>query len=127
MSDNDKAYIAEALNLAEELGGKIATLSGTDVASEILRFAREYNINHIVIGKPLHSMLLGFWKGSPASRLLHTPSEFELHLITPTVEKKEVEVKPTPERFTLNAQGLPPHHSYGNCCYLVEFIPSKIR
>ena len=72
--------------------------------SEILRFAREYNINHIVIGKPLHSMLLGFWKGSPASRLLHTPSEFELHLITPTVEKKEVEVKPTPERFTFNAQ-----------------------
>ncbi len=104
MSDSDKAYIAEALNLAEELGGKIATLSGTDVASEILRFAREYNINHIVIGKPLHSMLLGFWKGSPASRLLHTPSEFELHLITPTIEKREVEVKPTPERFTLNAQ-----------------------
>ncbi len=104
MSDKDKAYISEALNLAEELGAKIVTLSGTDVASEILRFAREYNINHIVIGKPLHSMLLGFWKGSPASRLLHTPSEFELHLITPTVEKKEVVVKPTPERFTLNAQ-----------------------
>jgi len=102
MSDKDKAYIAEALNLAEELGAKIATLSGTDVANEILRFAREYNINHIVIGKPLHSMLLGFWKGSPASRLLHTRSEFELHLITPTVEKREIEVKPTPKRLTLN-------------------------
>jgi len=102
MSDSDKAYIAEALNLAEELGGKIATLSGTDIAKEILRFAREYNINHIVIGKPLHSMLLGFWKGSPASRLLHTPSEFELHLITPTIGKREVEVKPTPERLVLN-------------------------
>ncbi len=97
MSDKDKAYIAGALNLAEELGAKIVTLSGTDVASEILRFAREYNINHIVIGKPLHSMFLGFWKGSPASRLLHTQSEFELHLISPTVEKKEIEVKPTRE------------------------------
>ena len=102
MSDKDKAYIAEALNLAEELGAKIATLSGTDVANEIVRFAREYNINHIVIGKPLHSMLLGFWKGSPASRLLHTQSEFELHLITPTVENREIEVKPTPERLTVN-------------------------
>ena len=102
MSDKDKAYIAGALNLAEELGAKIVTLSGTDVASEILRFAREYNINHIVIGKPLHSMLLGLWKGSPASRLLHTPSEFELHLITPTVEKREIEVKPRPERPTFN-------------------------
>jgi two-component system sensor histidine kinase KdpD len=102
MSDKDKAYIGEALNLAEELGAKIVTLSGTDVASEILRFAREYNINHIVIGKPLHSMLLGFWKGSPASRLLHTPSEFELHLITPSIEKRETEAKPKPERLVLN-------------------------
>ena len=102
MSDKDKAYIAEALNLADELGAKIATLSGTDVAKEILRFAREYNINHIVIGKPLHSMLLGFWKGSPASRLLHTQSEFELHLITPTVEKREIEVRPPPRQLVLN-------------------------
>ena len=102
MSDADKAYIAEALNLAGELGAKIATLSGTDVANEILRFAGEYNINHIVIGKPLHSMLFGFWKGSPASRLLHTRSEFELHLITPTGEKREIEVKPTTQRFTFN-------------------------
>jgi two-component system sensor histidine kinase KdpD len=102
MSDKDKVYIAEALNLAEELGAKIVTLSGTDVANEILRFAREYNINHIVIGKPLHSMLLGFWKGSPASRLLHTPSEFELHLITPTVEKREIEARPTPRQLLLD-------------------------
>jgi len=102
MSNEEKTYIAEALNLAEELGAKIVTLSGTDVANEILRFAREYNINHIVIGKPLHSMLLGFWKGSPASRLLHTPSEFELHLITPTVEKKEIETKPSTERFAFD-------------------------
>jgi two-component system sensor histidine kinase KdpD len=102
MSDRDKTYITEALNLADELGAKVATLSGTDVANEILRFAREYNINHIVIGKPLHSMLLGFWKGSPASRLLHTQSEFELHLITPTVEKKEIEVKPTREPLTFH-------------------------
>jgi two-component system sensor histidine kinase KdpD len=102
MSDKDKAYIAEALNLAEELGAKIVTLSGTDVASEILRFAREYNINHIVIGKPLHSMLLGFWKGSPASRLLHTPSEFELHLITPTVEKREIEARPAPRQLAFD-------------------------
>src|SRR4030043_296127 len=102
MSDKDKAYIAVALNLGEELGAKIVTLSGTDVASEILRFAREYNINHIVIGKPLHSMLLGFWKGSPASRLLHTPSDFALTLITPTVEKKEIEAKSSSERFAFD-------------------------
>ena len=34
--------------------------------------------------------------------MLHTPSEFELHLITPTVEKREIEVKAKPERLTLH-------------------------
>jgi two-component system sensor histidine kinase KdpD len=102
ISDQDKAYLSEALILADELGAKIVTLSGMDVASEILRFAREYNITHIVIGKPLRFRLFGFWKGSPAARLLHTQTEFELHLITPTIEKKEIEVKPTPERLALN-------------------------
>jgi two-component system sensor histidine kinase KdpD len=97
LSAQDKAYLTEALNLADELGAKVITLSGTDVASEILRFAGENNITHIVIGKPLHFRLFGFWKDSPASRLLHAPSEFELHLITPRIEKKEIEVKPTPE------------------------------
>jgi two-component system sensor histidine kinase KdpD len=100
--EKNKAYLTEALNLAEELGAQIVTLTGTDVASEILRFARENNITHIVIGRPLHSMLIGFWKGSPASRLLHTQSEFELHLIAPTVEKREIEVKKAPERLSLN-------------------------
>src|SRR4030042_2611558 len=47
-------------------------------------------------------MLVGVWKGSPASRLLHTPRQFELHLITPAIEKREAEVKPKPERLVLN-------------------------
>ena len=87
LSKKDKAYLAEALNLADELGAKVITLSGADVASEIVRFATENNITHIVIGKPLRFRPFDFWKSSPASRLLHTQSEFELHLITPKVEK----------------------------------------
>ncbi len=97
MSSQDKAYLNEAITLADELGAKIVTLSGMDVAKEILRFAREYNITHIVIGKPLRFRLFRFWNESPASRLLHTQSEFELHLITPTIEKKEPAVKPKRE------------------------------
>jgi two-component system sensor histidine kinase KdpD len=109
LSKKDKAYLAEALNLADELGAKVITLSGPDVASEITRFARENNITHIVIGKPLRFRIFGFWQGSPASRLLHAQSDFELHLITPTVEKKEPSVKPTPEPRVFQAKNyLPP-------------------
>ena len=97
MSSQDKAYLNEAITLADELGAKIVTLAGMDVAKEILRFAREYNITHIVIGKPLRFRLFRFWNESPASRLLHAQSEFELHLITPTIEKREAAVKPVRE------------------------------
>jgi two-component system sensor histidine kinase KdpD len=104
MSPQEKAYLSEALNLADELGAKITTLSGMNIADEILRFAQENNITHIVIGKPLRFRLFGFRKGSPASRLLHAQSEFELHLITPTIEKKATEVKLALERATFNFQ-----------------------
>lgn len=102
LSDKEKAYLADALNLAEELGARTSTLSGSDIADEILSFAREHNIAHIVIGKPLRSKLLRFWNPSPAYRLLHAPSEFNLHLVTPTAEKKEGQVKSTSRRSAIS-------------------------
>jgi len=96
-SGRAKVYLTDALNLAEELGAKIITLSGNDVADEIIRFARENNITRIVIGKPLRSPIVEFLKRSPVSRLLRASSDFELHLITPTMDKKEVDLKPPPK------------------------------
>ena len=87
----EKVYLTDALNLAEQLGAKIITLSGRDIADEILQFARDNNITRIVIGKPLRSMLMEFIKGSPVIRLLYARSEFELHMIAPTTEAREKE------------------------------------
>lgn len=98
-SGKAKIYLTDALNLAEELGAKIMTLSGDDVADEIIRFARENNITQIVIGKPLRSALIEFFKRSPVSRLLYASSDFELHLITPTAGEKEKEPSPPPQQM----------------------------
>jgi two-component system, OmpR family, sensor histidine kinase KdpD len=96
-SGREKVYLTDALNLAEELGAKIMTLSGNDVADEIIRFARENNITRIVIGKPLRSVIAELFKRSPASRLLRASGDFEIHLITPTMGKKE-ESHPPPKK-----------------------------
>jgi len=88
-SGREKVYLTDALNLAEELGAKIMSLSGNNIADEIIRFARENNITRIVIGKPLRSVIAEFFKRSPASRLLRASGDFEIHLITPTMGKKE--------------------------------------
>ena len=100
LSDTEKGHLAGALNLAEELGAKALTLSGTDVAAEILRFTQENNITRLVIGKPLKSSLTRFWKDSPVTRLLQAKTDFELDLITPSVEKKETAIRPALPKFT---------------------------
>jgi len=101
-SEAEKGYLANALNLAEELGAKTLTLTGTDIADEILRFAGEKSITHIVIGKPLRSPLSRFWKESPIDRLLQAKTDCEIHLVTPMVTKKEVVVRPDTRVFAFH-------------------------
>ena len=101
-SGQAKVYLTDALNLAEELGAKIMTLSGNDVAEEIIRFARENNITRIVIGKPLRPTVIEFFKRSPVSRLLRASGDFELHLITPTIEGKKEDILPPPRNAAFN-------------------------
>jgi two-component system sensor histidine kinase KdpD len=103
-SEAEKGYLADALNLAEELGAKAITLAGTDIADEIVRFAEENSVTRIVIGKPLRSHLSGLWKGSPINRLLHAKTDCELHLVTPTDAKKEISIKPDIRRFTFRTK-----------------------
>ncbi|OPY79240.1 MAG: Sensor protein KdpD [Syntrophorhabdus sp. PtaU1.Bin153] len=51
--------ISETLTLAKQLGAMVFTYKGDDIADTILRFAKEYRVGHIVIGKPSRKP---FWK-----------------------------------------------------------------
>jgi two-component system sensor histidine kinase KdpD len=44
--------LAKTLTLAKQLGAIVFTYKGEDLASTILRFAREYHVGHIIIGTP---------------------------------------------------------------------------
>ena len=102
LTDKEKLYLSEALNVAEELGAKVMTLLGSDVAGEILKFARENNITRVVVGKPLGSTLREIFKGSPVQKLLHAPAQFELHLVSPVKEKEETAAA-RPRKMTVKA------------------------
>ena len=125
-SGREKVYLTDALNLAEELGAKIVTLTGNDIADEILRFAREKNVTRIVIGKPLRSMLVEYFKGSPVSRLLYARSEFEIHLITPTSETREKEENPPPETVIVQIIKLFNINGYGFSCHTGKCIAPAV-
>jgi two-component system, OmpR family, sensor histidine kinase KdpD len=47
-----QASLSDTLTLAKQLGAMVFTYKGDDVAETILRFAREYRVGNIVIGKP---------------------------------------------------------------------------
>ena len=44
--------LSETLALAHQLGAMVFTFKGEDVADTILRFAREYRLGHVVVGRP---------------------------------------------------------------------------
>jgi len=52
-------YVSETLTLAKQLGAMVFTYKGEDISDTILRFAREYRVGHIVIGR---SKAKPFWK-----------------------------------------------------------------
>jgi two-component system sensor histidine kinase KdpD len=51
--------LSETLTLAKQLGAVVFTYKGEDVVDTILRFAREYRVGHIVVGR---SHPKTFWK-----------------------------------------------------------------
>ena len=52
LSERDKDRIAQALRLAQQLGGEAVTLQGEDVAAEVLAYARDHNCTQLVVGRP---------------------------------------------------------------------------
>ena len=45
--------LSDALTLAKQLGAMVFTYKGDDVADTVLRFAEEYRVGHIIIGRPM--------------------------------------------------------------------------
>ena len=56
-----------ALELADELGAEIATLTGQDLVAEILAYARARNVTQIVVGRSRRSGLQTLFQGSLAT------------------------------------------------------------
>lgn len=65
--------LSDTLTLANQLGATVFTFKGQDVADTILRFAREYRVGQVVIGRPRR---VSWWKRlrgerSVAEQLIH--------------------------------------------------------
>lgn len=78
-----KAYatLQENIRLAENLGAKVVKLKGKNVSDELLRFARENEITHVIFGQSARSRWQIMLKGSVINRFLREVHDAAVHVI----------------------------------------------
>ncbi len=77
--------MADILTLANQLGATVFTFKGEKIADAILRFAQEYRIGYVIIGKPSSKSRWRrlFGQNDVAGELLRDGEDFNLIVINP--------------------------------------------
>ncbi|AMB46687.1 sensor histidine kinase KdpD [Methylobacterium sp. AMS5] len=82
LSEAARDGVAEALRLADRLGGDAVTLpGGRRVADDILAYARSANVNHIVVGKATRSWAFELVNGSVVHDLVRRSGNISVHVV----------------------------------------------
>jgi two-component system sensor histidine kinase KdpD len=77
----EKRALEENLRFAEDLGAEIVRRSGSDVAEELAKLARERNVGSIIIGHSRHGRLHELLHRSVVQKLLRLVRDTDVHLV----------------------------------------------
>jgi len=101
-----RSRVVDNLRLAEQLGGETTTLTGRNIAEEIVAFARQRNVTRIVVGKPGRSLWKGILSRSPVDQLVRISGEIDVYVITGEPgEQKEASYVVRPKTMQLADYG----------------------
>ncbi len=89
LSEEEEDRVTRTLQLAEELGAKSVTLTGRNIAEEIVNYARTHQITKILIGKPLRRHLSDVLYGSVVDQLIRSSGEIDVYVITRSTKRQE--------------------------------------
>ncbi len=78
LSDTERDRIAETMRSAERLGAEAVTIPGSDVAADVVAYARAHNFTHIVTG---HTNAHRWWQPSISERLMRLASDIPVHVL----------------------------------------------
>lgn len=90
LPQTERDRLVHTLRLAEQLGAETITLTGENVAQEILSYARSRNATKIMVGKPLRSPLKEWVFGSVVSDLVHQSGEIDIYVMTGTADEGQL-------------------------------------
>ncbi len=82
LTEAERDRVADALRLADRLGGDAVTLpGGRRIAEDVLAYARSANVNHIVVGKATRSWLFERLHGSVVHDLVRLSGGIGVHVV----------------------------------------------
>ncbi|MGN6506440.1 MAG: DUF4118 domain-containing protein [Tepidisphaeraceae bacterium] len=88
-SADEQRRVEANLRLAEDLGAQTVTLSGLNIASEVLAYATAHNVTKIVVGKPVQSRWRDALFGSVVDDLIRQSGEIDIYVIRGESERDE--------------------------------------
>jgi two-component system sensor histidine kinase KdpD len=98
LTPRDREQLAETIHLARQLGGEVVTLGGTDVAGEIVAYARQRNVSKIIVGKTLVPRWREILRGSFVYELTRKSGDIDVYVIsgeaTPTLRPAADDQRP---------------------------------
>jgi two-component system sensor histidine kinase KdpD len=98
LSQEEQSRLTRYLALARQLGAEVISTPGHDIGETLLRIARQHNVTQIVIGKPLGTRWLNFWRRDPLRWLMRHSGNIDIHMI-PSDESAQWQREPIEERL----------------------------
>lgn len=71
----------ENIEFGEKLGGQFVRLKGKNVSDELIKFANEHSITHVIFGQSARTRWEIFWKGSIINRFLRDVKDANVHVV----------------------------------------------
>ncbi|MCC7145249.1 MAG: sensor histidine kinase KdpD [Phycisphaeraceae bacterium] len=81
LAERDRVQLHRHFQLAERLGAETVTLSGHQVAEELVSYARQRNVSKIMAGKPDRRRGRDWWSGSLVDQLLRRSGEIDVYVV----------------------------------------------
>ncbi|HUL50815.1 MAG TPA: sensor histidine kinase KdpD [Gemmatimonadales bacterium] len=88
ISASDREALQQNLQLAQELGAQVVSVSGENVGDEVLAYARDHNSTRIVVGKPTHARWRDKLYGSTLDKLVRGSGDVDVYVISGDADEK---------------------------------------
>lgn len=90
MGEEDRERLRQNINLAEQLGAKIETVNGDDVAFQIAEFARLSGVSKVVLGRSTLGRRSPFHRAPLTERLIELSPNLDVYIIPDTTKHVDI-------------------------------------